>query len=84
MSKGFGESDFAQVLSDRATSQSIEHVLERDREQAEHARELQAKGAYGVCEDCGQKIVPERLEALPEATRCVACQAAWEGANRRL
>jgi phage/conjugal plasmid C-4 type zinc finger TraR family protein len=81
MSKGFGDSDFSQVLSDRATSQSIEHVLERDREQAEHARELMAKGAYGLCEDCGQKIAPERLEALPDATRCVACQAKWEGAN---
>jgi DnaK suppressor protein len=83
MSKGFGDSDFSQVLSDRATSQSIEHVLEQDREQAEHARELMAKGAYGVCEDCGQKIVPERLEALPEATRCIACQANWEKTNPR-
>ncbi len=83
MSKGFGDSDFSQVLSDRATSQSIEHVLERDREQAEHARELKAKGAYGACEDCGQKIAPERLEVLPESTRCVACQASWEATNPR-
>jgi DnaK suppressor protein len=83
MSKGFGESDFAQVLSDRATSHSIERVLEQDREQAEHARELMAKGAYGVCEDCGQKIAPERLEVLPESTRCVACQATWEATNPR-
>ena len=83
MSKGFGESDFAQVLGDRATSQSIERVLEQDREQAEHARELMAKGAYGVCEDCGQKIATERLEALPEATRCVGCQGNWEVTNPR-
>ena len=83
MSKGFGESDFAQVLSDRATNQSIEHVLEQDREQAAHARELMAKGAYGVCEDCSQKIAAERLEALPDATRCVACQGNWEATNLR-
>jgi DnaK suppressor protein len=82
MSKGFGDSDFSQVLSDRATSHSIERVLEQDREQAEHARELMAKGAYGVCEDCGQAIAPERLEVLPESTRCVACQAQWESTNR--
>lgn len=78
MSKGFGDSDHAQVLSDRATSQSIERVLERDREQAEHARELHAKGVYGVCEDCGKTIALERLAALPDSTRCVGCQAAWE------
>jgi RNA polymerase-binding transcription factor len=82
MSKGFGESDFAQVLSERANSQTIRQVLDRDREQAEHARDRTAKGAYGICEDCGRKIGDERLAALPDATRCVACQAAWESANR--
>jgi DnaK suppressor protein len=82
MSRGFGDSDFAQVQADLATHHSIERLLEQDREQAEHARELQAKGAYGVCEDCGSKIAPERLEALPEATRCIRCQSTWEGANR--
>jgi DnaK suppressor protein len=82
MSKGFGESDFAQVLSERANSQTIREVLEQDREQAEHARDRMAQGAYGVCEDCGRRIGDERLAALPEATRCVACQAAWESTNR--
>ena len=82
MSKGFGESDFAQVQSERATTQTIEQVLDLEREQARHARERIAEGAYGVCEDCGQKIAEERLAAVPDATRCVACQAAWELANR--
>lgn len=82
MSKGFGESDFAQVQSERANSETIKHVLEVEREQAEHARDRKAQGAYGICEDCGRKIAAERLEALPDATRCVACQAAWEIANR--
>jgi DnaK suppressor protein len=82
MSKGFGESDFAQVLSDRANSETIKRVLEQDREQAEHAQQLRVKGVYGVCEDCGQKIAPERLEALPDSTRCVGCQVEWERGNR--
>ena len=54
MSKGFGESDFAQALSERANSQTIREVLEQEREQAERARDRQAQGAYGVCEDCGR------------------------------
>ena len=84
MSKGFGEADLAQVLSDRANSHTIKRVLEEDREQAEHARDRLAQGAYGICEDCAKQIAPERLEALPDATRCVACQAEWESNNRRL
>ncbi len=32
----------------------------------------------GLCEACGGKIEPERLEALPEAVRCVACERASE------
>ncbi len=82
MSKGFGESDFAQVLGDRANSEPIKRVLEQDREQTERAYERLAKGAYGVCEDCGEKIAAMRLEALPDSTRCVKCQVEWERGNR--
>jgi DnaK suppressor protein len=35
-------------------------------------------GTYGICENCGKPIPPERLEALPFATRDVACQALLE------
>jgi DnaK suppressor protein len=64
-----------------ANSQSIQEVLEQEREQAERARDRRAQGTYGLCEDCGRKIGEERLEALPDATRCLACQAAWESGN---
>jgi RNA polymerase-binding transcription factor DksA len=30
-------------------------------------------GDYGTCENCGEPINPARLEALPYATRCIAC-----------
>ena len=35
-------------------------------------------GSYGTCEHCGEPIDRNRLRALPEATSCVACQAAME------
>jgi DnaK suppressor protein len=82
MSKGFGESDFAQVQAERANHHTIQQVLDQDREQALRARDRQAQGAYGICEDCGRKIGDERLEALPDATRCIGCQAEWEAGNR--
>lgn len=30
-------------------------------------------GTYGLCESCGKPIPVKRLEALPHASRCVAC-----------
>jgi len=38
------------------------------------ALERMASGTYGMCEECGQPIAPERLEAFPSATTCIECQ----------
>lgn len=32
-------------------------------------------GSYGLCLDCGSGVPEGRLEAKPEAARCVKCQA---------
>jgi RNA polymerase-binding transcription factor DksA len=32
-------------------------------------------GTYGTCADCGRGVPEGRLEAKPEAARCVACQS---------
>jgi len=32
-----------------------------------------ADGSYGSCKKCGEDIGQARLEAMPEATRCVGC-----------
>ena len=81
MSRGFRNADSTQDLSDKAAAERIEEVLERAREQERHSADLRARGIQGLCEDCGQPIGADRLEALPHATRCVACQARWEQAN---
>jgi DnaK suppressor protein len=82
MSRGFRNADTTQDMSEKATADTINEILELDREQAARAAELRAKGVYGLCEDCGKEIGAERLEALPAATRCIVCQASWEQANR--
>src|SRR5919108_202823 len=56
MSRGFRNSDSTQELSEQATNESINEILERDREQADHAAKVRATGGYGVCEDCGTRI----------------------------
>jgi DnaK suppressor protein len=41
--------------------------------QLEEALERLDEGDYGTCESCEQPINPERLEALPRTTLCIAC-----------
>jgi RNA polymerase-binding transcription factor DksA len=73
MSRGFRNADDTQAAGEREVADAIGKILERD----------QAVGrGDGRCVDCLQPISPERLEFLPDAARCVRCQAAWEQANR--
>ena len=34
---------------------------------------------FGRCEECGQQIAYERLDAIPYVVRCVHCKQDWEG-----
>jgi DnaK suppressor protein len=77
-----GETDGSvQDSIDAATDASIRDVLqglatnETDQlRRVENALEKIAKGTYGRCEGCGGPIEIARLEALPFAVHCVACQ----------
>jgi DnaK suppressor protein len=82
MSKGFRNADETQAASEQATASAIGQILDRDREQAQHSAQLRAEGKEGVCEDCGGPIGAERMEALPDSTRCVRCQSAREQTSR--
>jgi DnaK suppressor protein len=35
-------------------------------------------GVFGICADCEEEIGPKRLKALPWASRCIACQEAYD------
>lgn len=37
------------------------------------AEEMIREGTYGRCGVCGRRIPPARLQALPEAVRCMPC-----------
>lgn len=36
------------------------------------------RGGYGVCQECGERIEPARLKAVPEARHCFECRAEAE------
>jgi len=55
------ETDLAQALSDRETSDLLVHLLDQNREQVERALERLREGAYGICEGCGRRIPEARL-----------------------
>ena len=78
MSRGFRDADTSQRMSAEETDEAIKHVRAVGVEQARHAAELRQKGSYGSCEVCGGPIGEDRLAAVPEATRCLSCQARWE------
>ncbi len=41
-------------------------------------RQIGRNGSFGVCEECGDPIPPERLMIMPDATLCVPCQREME------
>jgi DnaK suppressor protein len=53
----------------------LENRIRQEMSDVTRALEKIEKGTYGLCENCGQPISPERLEALPQATLCVNCKA---------
>jgi DnaK suppressor protein len=62
-------------LSESERSRAVLAVARRQRSDVLAALHRIDLGTYGTCVDCGT-IVPEgRLEAKPDAARCVACQA---------
>jgi RNA polymerase-binding protein DksA len=54
---------------------ALENRIRQELAGVEHALKKFEEGTYGLCDDCGQPIDPERLEALPQATLCVNCKA---------
>ena len=81
MSRGFRDADATQQVSGREADEAIQRVRAANEQQAQHAIELRDQGSYGMCESCGGPIGEERLAAVPEATRCISCQASWEASR---
>ncbi len=54
---------------------ALENRIRRELAGIEHALEKFEKGTYGLCDNCGKPIDPERLKALPQASLCMDCKA---------
>lgn len=64
--------------SERMMNLSIMENLERRLQSVDYALSVLQRGRYGICEECGQPIEPERLKILPDTTLCAKCKVAIE------
>ncbi|MEU8341336.1 transcriptional regulator, TraR/DksA family [Actinomadura meyerae] len=62
-------------LTDHDRVEAALGSLERRRGRVAAALERIAAGAYGLCVDCGETVPEGRLEARPDAARCIGCQS---------
>ena len=53
---------------------TMENRIRQELAKIEHALQKFEEGTYGLCDNCGQPLPPERLEALPQASLCMTCK----------
>jgi RNA polymerase-binding transcription factor DksA len=75
--------DSAGDLLEEEIEETEEIFIQEGERRIAEARRALADGSYGVCKGCGCKIPAARLEAMPEAVRCVDCQRRFEGGHRQ-
>lgn len=66
-------------LADAEVDAGRERLLDDEEQRILQARRALEEGTYGTCADCGGQIPPQRLDAVPEAVRCIDCQRRYEG-----
>lgn len=72
--------DADQIQVDQAREMGLmtkSRLTTRARKIASALRRLD-DGVYGLCAECGERIKPARLKALPEVETCIGCQDAIE------
>jgi DnaK suppressor protein len=76
----FGNTDdsSAQVATERALEFAIGERETAELAAIDAALARVEAGSYGQCTDCGVDIAEARLQASPEAPRCISCQEKQE------
>jgi phage/conjugal plasmid C-4 type zinc finger TraR family protein len=67
--------DAGSTLSEADRTEAILQSARSQRDEVFAALARLADNSYGLCVDCGNQIPEGRLDARPEAARCVSCQA---------
>ncbi len=75
--------DNASEMFEREKDFGLVEGLHAQLEQVEDAQRRLRAGSYGRCLRCGERIDPERLDALPWAELCARCATEAAERNRR-
>jgi DnaK suppressor protein len=67
--------DAGSTLSETDRTEAILHSARSQRDEVLAALARIEEHTYGRCVDCGGEIPEGRLDARPDAARCVGCQA---------
>src|SRR5450432_2287193 len=73
-----GDADASGDLADNARSAAIIEAAQAQLRQVREALRRLDAGEYGRCVDCGVELPADRLDAKPEAARCMTCQGKAE------
>jgi RNA polymerase-binding transcription factor DksA len=77
--------DWEEQATVRQNDEVLDELAEEERLQAiaiRAALQRMEDGTYGRCVTCDAPISPQRLEALPYATQCIACATQAERRGR--
>ncbi|HEU0129522.1 MAG TPA: TraR/DksA C4-type zinc finger protein [Mycobacteriales bacterium] len=71
----------ASELSEMERDDAVRTIVDGQREEVLAALARIDAGTFGTCVECGTPLPEERLDARPEAARCVTCQHDLETAR---
>jgi DnaK suppressor protein len=77
-----GDADAGGDLADNDRSNAVVEAAQVQLKLVRAALQRLDDGTYGRCVDCGKELSADRLEAKPEAARCMSCQGKAEAAAR--
>lgn len=70
-------SHMADIGTDSSEKETLSMIITTVSQMLNEIDEALAKigeGTYGICEICGKKINPERLELIPHTKLCIKCK----------
>ena len=71
--------DQGQAVQEKSKILALRKVKQNRLEEVERAIKRIEVGKYGICENCGNSIDPDRLEVKPETPRCIQCEKKASG-----
>ncbi|KKQ87194.1 MAG: DnaK suppressor protein [Berkelbacteria bacterium GW2011_GWA2_38_9] len=73
----FGSStdDSAQEVTEFSTDKSLIFNINKKIKEINAALKAISNGTYGICSNCGERIMAGRLEIMPEAITCPTCNS---------